>query len=176
MNTKRKNAKKGGEEHIPYNTLCPELELFQTLKKYYEKNIKDLHKYVFSHEFLDTPLNGKSKLDDLNAYVSTINRDYITNDSFLKLRATCKSYDLKRQIEKFMDDYNRSVNEIRLKLLKTIEKDPLKRPLFEYTTYPTPSISYDTNGGSNKIYTGPKNGKYIIVVKNGKRIKKYISK
>ena len=33
-----------------------------------------------------------------------------------------------------------------------------------------------SKGGTNKIHTGPKNGKYVIVIKDGKRIKKYITK
>jgi hypothetical protein len=31
-------------------------------------------------------------------------------------------------------------------------------------------------GGTNKIHIGPKNGRYFIVIKNGKRVKKYITK
>ena len=32
------------------------------------------------------------------------------------------------------------------------------------------------NGGKNKVHTGPKNGKYVIIIKDDKRIKKYITK
>ena len=33
-----------------------------------------------------------------------------------------------------------------------------------------------SKGGTNKIHTGPRNGRFFIVIKDGKRFKKYITK
>ena len=37
-----------------------------------------------------------------------------------------------------------------------------------------PDQSLEKGGNKNKVYTGPRNGKYIIKIVDGKKIKQYI--
>lgn len=182
----KRNVKKGGEETEEYISSkdCYEIRLFKELTDYYDRKFKPIYEEI--KNLCENIANGNLKRDyiirevnsimtELDNHIETINSRYLEKQAFKKLPPECNK--IKKTLEEFNYDYNKDINKARLDLFRIMKPYLENPPAYAYNTYSIKGgKSKNEKGGSNKVHIGPKNGKYVIVMKDGKRVKKYITK